>query len=134
MAETTTDIGSSVPLVLVADDDPSIRALISYRLESLGYLVVTAEDGEEAVRLANRHRPAVVVVDWMMPKLDGLGVVRQLRAAAETAQTLIILLTARVQDADIARGYEAGVDDYVGKPFSPNELGVRVKALLAART
>jgi DNA-binding response OmpR family regulator len=118
------------PVVLVADDDPDILTLVSFRLERSGYHVIQAHDGEEAVRLAVEHRPDLAVLDVMMPKLDGYEATRRLRGHGPTSGLPVILLTARVQEADVARGFEAGADDYVKKPFSPQELGARVKAAL----
>lgn len=124
---------SAPPVVLVADDDADIRSLVRYRLESSGYDVITACDGEEALRLADEHTPSLAIVDVMMPKVDGLEVVRRLRANPKSARMPIILLTARAQEMDVARGFEAGADDYVRKPFSPKELGARVQAILGRR-
>lgn len=124
---------SAPPVVLVADDDADIRSLVRYRLESSGYDVITACDGEEALRLADEHSPSLAIVDVMMPKVDGLEVVRRLRANPKSARMPIILLTARAQEMDVARGFEAGADDYVRKPFSPKELGARVQAILGRR-
>jgi DNA-binding response OmpR family regulator len=121
------------PLVLVADDDPDILALVSFRLERAGYDVLGATDGEEALRLALEHAPDLAVLDVMMPKLDGYEVTTRLRQNGATRRMPIILLTARVQEADIARGFEVGADDYVKKPFSPQELGARVQAILGRR-
>jgi len=121
------------PLVLVADDDADMRELIRYRLERSGYTVVTAVDGQEAVTLAAEHVPALAVVDVMMPRLDGYEVTRRLRAAPETARMPVILLTARAQEADVAQGFAAGADDYIRKPFSPQELSARVQAILGRR-
>jgi DNA-binding response OmpR family regulator len=117
-------------LVLVAEDDADILALVAYRLERAGYDVVTATDGEEAAYLAAAERPDVAVLDVMMPRLDGYGVTRRIREDEATSAIPIILLTARVQEADVARGFEAGADDYVKKPFSPQELKARVQAML----
>ena len=122
-----------VPVVLIADDDEDIRALVSFRLERAGYSVVAARDGEEALELAIEHRPDVAVLDVMMPRLTGLEVTRRLRAEDATSGMPVILLTARVQEADVARGFEAGADDYIRKPFSPQELRARVQAILAER-
>jgi DNA-binding response OmpR family regulator len=121
------------PVVLVADDDDDIRDLVAFRLDRAGYEVVRASDGEQALALAKEHRPDLAVLDVMMPKLTGYDVTRELRANAETSQIPVILLTARVQEADVARGFEAGADDYVKKPFSPQELKARVQAVLARR-
>lgn len=121
------------PLVLVADNDPDILALVSFRLERAGYDVVTASDGEEALRLTVERAPDLAVLDVMMPKLTGYDVTRAVRANEATARMPVILLTARVQEADVARGFEVGADDYLKKPFSPQELRARVQAALGRR-
>jgi DNA-binding response OmpR family regulator len=121
------------PLVLVADDDDDIRDLVAFRLDRAGYEVLRAGDGQEALDLAREHRPDLAVLDVMMPKLTGYDVTRELRADAATSRIPVILLTARVQEADVARGFEAGADDYVKKPFSPQELKARVQAVLGRR-
>jgi DNA-binding response OmpR family regulator len=121
------------PLVLVADDDEDILELVSYRLSRAGYEVVTASDGEQALERAREHNPALAVLDVMMPKLDGYEVTRRLRDDPTTAAIPVILLTARVQDADVSSGFDAGADDYVKKPFSPQELRARVQAVLGRR-
>jgi len=121
------------PLVLAAEDDEIILGLVVYRLEHSGYRVITAHDGEEALRLALTERPDLAIIDVMMPKLDGIELTRLLRSNEETREMAIILLTARVQEADVDRGFEAGADDYLRKPFSPQELKSRVHALLARR-
>ena len=121
------------PVVLVADDDDDIRDLVAFRLDRAGYEVLRAGDGQEALDLAKEHRPDLAVLDVMMPKLTGYDVTRELRADATTSRIPVILLTARVQEADVARGFEAGADDYVKKPFSPQELKARVQAVLGRR-
>jgi len=121
------------PLVLVADDDDDIRELVAYRLERSGYDVVVARDGQEALELAAARHPALCVVDLMMPRLNGYELTQQLRAGEETADIPVILLTARNQEADVQRGFEAGADDYLRKPFSPDELSTRVRVLLGRR-
>ena len=118
------------PLVLVADDDPDILALVRFRLERDGYEVLSAPDGETALDLALARTPDIAVLDVMMPRLDGYEVTRRLREHGPTTGIPIILLTARVQEPDLERGYEAGADDYVTKPFSPQALGERVQAAL----
>jgi DNA-binding response OmpR family regulator len=121
------------PLVLVADDDPDILALVRFRLERDGYEVLSAPDGETALDLALARTPDLALLDVMMPRLDGYEVTRRLREHGPTATIPIILLTARVQEPDVERGFEAGADDYVTKPFSPQALGERVQAALGAR-
>jgi DNA-binding response OmpR family regulator len=118
------------PLVLVADDDPDILALVRFRLERDGYEVLSAPDGETALDLAIARTPDLAVLDVMMPGLDGYEVTRRLRDHGPTETIPIILLTARVQEPDVERGYAAGADDYVTKPFSPQALGERVQAAL----
>jgi DNA-binding response OmpR family regulator len=120
--------------VLVADDDEDILQLVSFRLERAGYTVVTAADGPQALAAAREHRPDLAVLDVMMPGLNGYEVTRQLRADPATEAIPVILLTARVQEADVSRGFEAGADDYLRKPFSPQELRSRVQAILARRS
>ena len=122
--------GNGRPLVLVADDDPDILRLISLRLERAGYDVVAARDGEQALEAAIGRSPDLALLDVMMPKLDGYEVTERLRDNERTRHVPVILLTARVQEADIARGIDAGADDYVKKPFSPRELSERVQAAL----
>ena len=118
------------PLVLVADDDPDIRSLVTLRLERSGYEVVAAGDGEQALAAALERAPDLALLDVMMPKLDGYEVTERLRREEATRHLPVILLTARVQETDIARGVEAGADDYVKKPFSTSELRDRVQAVL----
>jgi DNA-binding response OmpR family regulator len=124
---------ADAPLILAADDDEIILGLVVYRLEHSGYRVITAHDGEEALRRALAERPALAVIDVMMPKLDGYEVTRLLRSYDETKDMPVILLTARVQEADVDRGFQAGADDYLRKPFSPQELRARVQALIGRR-
>ena len=121
------------PLILAADDDEDILALVAFRLERSGYTVLQARDGEEALELAMRELPDLAVLDVMMPKLDGFELTRRLRAEKATSRIPIILLTAKAQDGDVERGFDVGADDYVRKPFSPQELRARVQAILARR-
>ena len=118
------------PLVLVADDEEDIRALVAFRLKRAGYEVITAADGEEALRLATTRLPDLAVLDMMMPKATGLEVTRSMREQEATRDIPVILLTARAQEADVAHGYEVGADDYIKKPFSPKDLQTRVQTLL----
>jgi DNA-binding response OmpR family regulator len=121
---------SGRPLVLVADDDPDILSLVTLRLERDGYEVIGAPDGERAVEEALERTPDLALIDVSMPKLDGYEVTERLRQHEPTSAIPIILLTARVQDSDVARGIEAGADDYVKKPFSTADLRTRVQAAL----
>ena len=120
-------------LVLVADDDEDILQLLSFRLERAGYEIVVARSGDEALRLALDLLPAVAILDGMMPGLDGFEVTRELRRNAPTSTTPVILLTARAQASDIARGMAAGADEYVKKPFDARDLVDRVNRLLRPR-
>ena len=121
---------SERPLVLVADDDPDILSLVTLRLERDGYEVIGASDGERAVEKALEHTPDLALIDVSMPKLDGYEVTQRLRQHELTSAIPIILLTARVQDSDVARGIEVGADDYVKKPFSTADRRTRVQAAL----
>lgn len=121
------------PLVLVADDNGVVRDLIVFRLERSGYRVVAASDGQEALRIAREEVPDLAILDVMMPNLTGVEVTQRLRADDATSQIPVILLTARVQEVDIARGFDAGADDYIRKPFNPQELRARVQAILGRR-
>ena len=118
-------------LVLIADDEDDILGLVSLQLRRAGYEVVEARDGVEALTLALERSPALAVLDVTMPELDGLEVTRRLRANEATRELPVILLSARVQEADVARGREAGANDYLLKPFRARELQARVDALLA---
>ena len=122
-----------LPLVLAADDDEDILELLVFRLERSGYEVLQARDGEEAFELAREAKPDLAVLDVTMPKLDGFELTRRLRAEEVTRRMPIILLTSRTQDADLERGFETGADDYIRKPFSPQELSARVRAILGRR-
>jgi DNA-binding response OmpR family regulator len=115
------------PTILVVDDEPSISEVVSLYLRRAGYRVVVACDGEEAVQALERQPPELVVLDLMLPKIDGFEITRRLRAEGDIP---IIMLTARREETDRILGLEMGADDYVVKPFSPRELVSRVKAVL----
>jgi DNA-binding response OmpR family regulator len=115
------------PTILVVDDEPSISEVVSIYLKRAGYQVVVAQDGQEALDKLAESAPDLVVLDLMLPKLDGMEIARWLRAEGDTP---IIMLTARREEADRIAGLEMGADDYVVKPFSPQELVSRVKAVL----
>ena len=124
----------SEPLVLVADDDDDILLLVTTRLRRDGFEVVAARDGDEALALVRERRPHVAVLDIGMPGLDGLEVLAQIRADEELRDTRVLLLTAKAQESDVRRGYAAGADAYVRKPFSPAELSARVRELVDGTT
>lgn len=115
-------------LILLVDDEPSIIQLARMYLEREGFRIVSAGDGATALDMAIHQRPALVVLDVMLPKLDGFEVCRRLRAAQSA--TAILMLTARDEDIDKILGLELGADDYLTKPFNPRELVARVKAIL----
>ncbi len=124
----------AAPVVLVADDDPDILTLVSLRLKKAGYGVVTAADGEEALQAVREHRPELAIVDVRMPKMDGLEVIRGIRADDESSDMPVIALSAWVRDANLAEGFEAGADEYVKKPFSPRQLVDLVRSKLSTPT
>jgi DNA-binding response OmpR family regulator len=122
--------------VLVVDDDPDIRQLITWKLSQAGYTTVAASDGEAGLATAvagdaEGRRPDLVLVDWMMPKMTGIEVCRALRDNPATSHIPMILLTAKAQEVEVERGFAAGVDDYIVKPFSPREMLGRIQAVLA---
>ncbi|MEM6337115.1 MAG: response regulator transcription factor [Bacteroidota bacterium] len=112
------------------DDEPDLVALLEYNLLQAGYDVVAAHDGAEALRVAERERPDLIVLDVMMPRLDGYTVCRWLREHGDLKSTPVLMLTARGEEADQIKGLDAGADDYVAKPVSPRLLISRVGALL----
>lgn len=116
--------------VLVIDDEKDLIKLVDYHLSKEGYLVISARDGAEGLAMARKHKPNLILLDIMMPGMDGWQVCRQIKSIAEIAQTPVIMLTARAQEADKVVGLELGADDYITKPFSPRELVARVKAVL----
>ncbi len=116
--------------VLIADDDDDIRAYLEITLGLAGYDVVQARDGVEALELARTSRPDIVVLDVMMPRMDGLETLRQLREDARTDYLPVVLLTARVQRQDAIQGLDRGADDYITKPFDADELLARLRATL----
>jgi len=112
---------------MVVDDEPALVELVTYNLKKAGYETVTAGDGEEALEVAARERPDLVILDLMLPKMDGFEVCKALR---QVSAVPIVMLTARTDEVDRVVGLELGADDYVLKPFSPRELVARVKAIL----
>lgn len=120
----------SSPLVLVADDDNDILSLVSFRLELAGYEVLTAGDGQEALGMIMEQHPALAVLDVRMPRMTGLDVTREIRKDGSFDTMPVILLTASVQEANVTSGFESGANDYMKKPFSPEELIARVNSAL----
>lgn len=114
--------------ILVVDDEESIVTLLQYNLERSGYDVITASDGEEALKKAETEKPDLIVLDVMLPKLDGIEVCKQLRQ--QKLMFPILMLTAKDEEFDKVLGLELGADDYMTKPFSPREVNARVKAIL----
>ena len=116
--------------VLVVDDEPDIVALVAYHLAKAGYRVATASSGTDALESARRERPAIIVLDLMLPGMSGYEVLEQLRANDATRDVAVLMLTARREEADRIQGLSLGADDYLTKPFSPQELVLRVGAIL----
>lgn len=117
-------------LILCADDDEDILSLVALRLERAGFEVVTAVDGEQAVERARARRPALAVLDVMMPKRTGYEVLAELRGDEALREMKVILLSARVQEGDVAQGMDAGADAYLAKPFKAQDLVAKVQELL----
>ncbi len=117
--------------VLIVDDDPFITRLVQMKVEQLGHIVVTAGDGEEGLRKAEATHPDLVLLDLMMPRMNGLEMCRRLRATPAGRTVPIVMLTAKAQERDVEAGFAAGATDYLTKPFSPRELQTRVRAMLA---
>jgi two-component system phosphate regulon response regulator PhoB len=120
--------------ILVVDDEPDALELIGFNLKGAGYEVITAEDGNAALRKARAQRPALILLDLMIPEVDGLEVCKILRRDAETSGIPIIMVTAKAAEVDRVLGLELGANDYITKPFSPRELVLRVKNLLQRAT
>jgi two-component system phosphate regulon response regulator PhoB len=116
--------------ILVVDDEPDITALVAYHLAKGGYRVSTAANGPDALKAAREERPDIVILDLMLPGVSGYDVLAEMRRREETKDVGVILLTARREETDRIRGLSLGADDYLTKPFSPQELSLRVGALL----
>jgi DNA-binding response OmpR family regulator len=116
--------------VLLAEDDADIRRVMTIKLEQAGHQVRAFADGASAAADARRHHPDLAVLDVVMPEMSGLQVCRELRGNPDTADVPIIILTARGQRTDIDAGFKAGANDYIVKPFSPNDLADRIRSLL----
>lgn len=116
--------------ILIVEDEKDIVKMLEYNLKKEGFLVSSSRNGEDAVKAANTDRPELILLDLMLPGMDGLEVCRQLKRENKTASIPIIMLTAKSQESDKIVGLELGADDYVTKPFSPKELIARIKAVL----
>ena len=122
--------GTGGERILVVDDEPDIVALVVYHLAKAGFRISTASNGADALRIAQQDRPALVVLDLMLPGMSGLDVLDQLRADEAGKDIAVLLLTARREEADRIKGLSQGADDYLTKPFSPQELVLRVRNIL----
>lgn len=120
--------------ILVAEDDPNTIKLLNFRLESLGHEIISVTDGGEALEIAAKEKPALVLLDIMMPVMNGFQVLRKLKSQEETKSIPVIMLTGKTQEKDIVAGLEAGAVDYVTKPFSFVELSARVNRALASHS
>jgi two-component system phosphate regulon response regulator PhoB len=120
--------------ILVVDDEPDVVQLIDYNLKAAGYDVLTAADGEEALKKARSSSPDLIILDLMLPEVEGVDVCKILRREPGTSAIPIVMLTAKASETDRVLGLELGADDYVTKPFSPRELVLRVKRLLRSET
>jgi two-component system phosphate regulon response regulator PhoB len=118
------------PRILVAEDEPDMLEMVSNNLQTAGFQVVAAEDGAKALAMAREERPALLVLDLMLPGMSGLEVCRALKRDPGTAGIPIIMLTARAEEVDRVVGFELGADDYITKPFSPRELVLRIHSIL----
>jgi two-component system phosphate regulon response regulator PhoB len=123
-------IDVSAPEILIVEDDEKLSELLAWLMTREGFAIRTTDDGEEALRLAQRTVPDVVLLDWMVENVSGLDVCRRLRQMSETADVPIIMLTAKSEESDRIQAFETGADDYVTKPFSSRELVARVHAIL----
>ena len=116
--------------ILLVDDEPDILEIVGYNLSNEGYQVITAENGKEGVKQAKKFQPHLIILDVMMPEMDGIEACEQIRKNPENENTIIAFLTARGEDYSQVAGYDAGADDYITKPIKPKVLVSKVKALL----
>ena len=116
--------------ILVVDDEPDILHLLDYNLKKAGFRVLLAKDGPEAIDMARSKKPDLILLDIMLPDMEGTEVLRRLKSKEETARIPVIMLTAKGEEVDKIVGFELGAEDYITKPFSPREMVLRVKAVL----
>jgi len=126
--------GGSGGTILVVEDEPAIQELLKVNLDAAGFRVEQAADAERAQEMLRDQLPDLVLLDWMLPGASGLALARSLRSAQRTRELPVVMLTARAEESDKLAGFEAWVDDYVTKPFSPRELIARIKVLLRRAT
>lgn len=119
--------------ILIVEDEPAMVELLRYNLESEGFDVASAHDGEEAMLAIEEEQPDMLLLDWMLPKVSGIEICRRLRRDQKHGNLPVIMITARGEEADRVRGLDVGADDYVAKPFSPAELMARIRAVLRRR-
>ena len=119
--------------ILIVDDEQDILELVRYNLSKEGYQTVCAATGEEAIKINSEQRPDLIVLDLMLPGIDGLEVTKHIRNTNEEENTPIVMLTAKGEEADVVTGLELGANDYISKPFSPRELIARIRAILRRR-
>jgi len=119
--------------ILIVDDEPDIIELIKYNLKNEGYFILTAQTGEQAIKTARHSQPDLMVLDLMLPGIDGLEVTKYLKNNEQTRDIPIVMLTAKGEESDIVTGLELGANDYISKPFSPKVLVARIRAILRRR-
>jgi DNA-binding response OmpR family regulator len=124
------EIEEEMPKILIAEDEPDIRELVAFTLRFAGYEVVTASNGEEAVQVAVREMPDMALMDVRMPRMTGYDACRAMKANPELKDIPVVFLSAKGQESEIATGMEAGAEDYLLKPFAPDQLTARVRAIL----
>lgn len=129
----TQEINMARETILIVDDEEDIIELIRYNLKNEGYDILTAFTGEQAIKIARQSLPDLIVLDLMLPGIDGLEVTKFLKNSAQTKELPIVMLTAKGEESDIVTGLELGANDYISKPFSPKELLARIRAILRRR-
>ncbi|BAF59851.1 MAG: response regulator transcription factor [Pelotomaculum sp.] len=123
-----------MPLILAVDDEANILELLKFNLSKEGFQVISATNGPDAVKIAREKKPDLIILDVMLPEMDGYDVLQKLKADRETAVTPVIILSAKTEEVDKVLGLELGADDYITKPFSPREVVARVKARLRRKS
>jgi DNA-binding response OmpR family regulator len=124
----------TAPQILIADDDPLLRAILQHKLSAAGYRVLSASNGREALEAARQHQPTAIVLDAMMPIIDGFETLRRLKSEPELKGIVVVMLTALKREQDIVSALQLGAADYLVKPFNPDELIARLVRLVPSRT